>query len=216
MIRITTYCMKPHFLSVLLQSLAGLPATITIRHDSDDLLKGPPADMLFINDTPDEIVLVNQIRKSDPGTPVIFIKNEFGPYLPDSGNNIFINGNVSVTCLFPKLQALLNSYAVSSRQSEIRFGNSVFNYANRELIFENYKQLMSKKEAEMLRAFYLNRNNIILKDEIVRLVWGRNDMSAQRSFSVYLTNLKKIIRREESIAIRTVRGLGYIFYMDHV
>jgi hypothetical protein len=219
MIRITTYCIKPHSLGVLLQSLAGLPATITMRHNNaDDLEKNSPADILFINGSHGEIDLPNQLSQSNANTETaeIIIRNELGTHQPDSDLNVIVNGNATITNLYPNLQTLLHSYAGTLRQPEIRFRNSVFNYLKREIVFEDCRKVLSKKEAEMLRTFYLNRNNIVLKDEIVSRVWGRNDISANRSFSVYLTNLKRIIRDEESIAIRTVRGLGYIFYMDHV
>jgi two-component system, OmpR family, response regulator VicR len=220
MIRITTYCITTQFLDILIKSLIDLPATITMKNCSDDLLESVPPSIFIINDFPDGLEVLQSIRKSDFLTPIIFVTNYVHPFTNEiknsiSGHNIIVEGYALERNLLPQLKVLIKTLSTLGKLPEIRFGNSVFNYVNREMVFADRRQVMTRREAEILKTLYLNRNNIVLRDDLIGRVWGKSDSSTQKSFSVYLCSLKKIIRRDESICIRTVRGRGYIFYMEN-
>lgn len=67
---------------------------------------------------------------------------------------------------------------------------------------------LSQKESALLEYFYKHPNRPIGYDEFAHRLWGYDQMPDDATIRSYIKNLRKILGEE---AIRTIRGVGYVF-----
>jgi DNA-binding response OmpR family regulator len=79
-----------------------------------------------------------------------------------------------------------------------------------ELICENSKVKLTLKEAQLLKYFFINKNKILAREDILTEIWGEDDYFLGRSMDVFISRLRKYITNDKFIDIRTVRGTGFI------
>jgi len=69
---------------------------------------------------------------------------------------------------------------------------------------------LTEKEALLLQEFIGNKNSLLKKKDILLKFWGESDYFLGRSLDVFITRLRKLLKEDSSIQIKTVRGQGYI------
>ncbi len=67
---------------------------------------------------------------------------------------------------------------------------------------------LTLKEYELLQLLVRNAPNVILREEIIRTVWGENYFGETRTLDMHVASLRKAIAGSEA-QITTVRGVGY-------
>ncbi len=83
-----------------------------------------------------------------------------------------------------------------------------FDKQNLLLIKDNKEINISKKEAEILEFFLLNRDQIVTIDEISHNIWSYENSPSGATIRTYIKNLRKLIGNEH---ISNIRGVGYRF-----
>lgn len=123
----------------------------------------------------------------------------------------------------PDLYRWVNSVIVRSRlttnpeplQYSVTIGNSTIDFNNRSFNTLNHRIHLSRKEAELLKIFCLNKGKLLSREQILKEVWKSCDYYTSKSMDVYLTKLRKLLKYESQAEIRNVHGTGYIF-LDNV
>ncbi len=70
---------------------------------------------------------------------------------------------------------------------------------------------LTMKEGMLLKYFINHQNKLVKREDILEELWGENDYFLGRSMDVFVSRLRKYLKKEKSVAIDTVRGTGYVF-----
>ena len=99
-------------------------------------------------------------------------------------------------------------------QTEFEFGQFHFNFPLRILTHtaadgtEN-KDKLSPKEAQLLRLFAINKNQVLSRSEALTKIWGEDNYFTARSMDVFVTKLRKYLKPDEQMEIVNIHGNGF-------
>ncbi|MDR2040234.1 MAG: winged helix-turn-helix domain-containing protein [Bacteroidales bacterium] len=68
---------------------------------------------------------------------------------------------------------------------------------------------LNKKENAILYALCIQQGNVVERNALLEENWGSSGMIYSRSLDTYLTTLRKYLKKDPSIQIVTVKGVGY-------
>jgi len=79
-----------------------------------------------------------------------------------------------------------------------------------KIVTETEEHQITIREAELLRYFINNINQVVSREKILNEVWGKNDYFMGRSMDVFISRIRKYLQNEKSIELETIRGVGFI------
>lgn len=116
--------------------------------------------------------------------------------------------------LLCRLQVILRRSQVETKENDtppvFQIGQYQFNYCRQELVFGESIHRLTEKESEVLRLLCLNQNQILRRDEAVEQIYGKRDYFLGRSFDVFISKLRKLLRQDPNISIDNVFRVGFI------
>ncbi|HHS95611.1 MAG TPA: winged helix family transcriptional regulator, partial [Phaeodactylibacter sp.] len=74
---------------------------------------------------------------------------------------------------------------------------------------EEHKAKLSPKEAQLLRLFALNINDILPRSEALTKIWQDDNYFTARSMDVFVTKLRKYLSLDADIEIINIHGNGF-------
>ena len=97
---------------------------------------------------------------------------------------------------------------------EFTLGDYHFNYPLRILTFKNAegetsKDNLSPKEAHLLRLFCIHKNNVLERSVALTKIWGEDNYFTARSMDVFVTKLRKYLKKDEKLEIVNIHGNGF-------
>jgi DNA-binding response OmpR family regulator len=95
-----------------------------------------------------------------------------------------------------------------------QIGNYLFDYNLQELRYQDQVYRITEKENEILRLLCLHQNQILRRDDAVEQVYGRRDYFLGRSFDVFISRLRKLLKDDPRINIENVFKVGFILKID--
>ncbi len=171
----------------------------------------------------DGFTLAINIRKTDKNIPLIFLTAK--SMIEDKieglkiGGDDYITKPFSIDELILKIEIFLKRSIVYTYNNEdekfFKFGKYEFNFENLYLLFNNKKQALTLKEAELLRFFCKNQNIILNRSVILKSVWGDDDYFMGRSLDVFISRLRKYINNDSNVKIETLHGVGFKFVVKN-
>lgn len=166
----------------------------------------------------DGFSLAHDIRKKNNVTPIIFLtaramKEDVVKGLK-IGADDYITKPFSTEELLLRIEAILRrtqlTGIVSQTTSDVfKIGKFIFNYNNQTIVFDTEVQMLTRKEADLLRVLCVNMNNVVRRENALKLVWGDDDYFMGRSMDVYITKLRKILKNDPSINIINIHRTGF-------
>lgn len=93
-------------------------------------------------------------------------------------------------------------------------GTFSFDAINHKLLLKNEEQKLTEKETVLIQYLYTHKNVMIKREDLLKDVWGNDDFFSGRSMDVFISRLRKYFKRDSSIAIESVRGVGLIFKIN--
>lgn len=90
-------------------------------------------------------------------------------------------------------------------------GQYKFDHQSLLLIHNSGNIRLTEKEALLLRYFYLNKNRLIKREEVLLQLWKSDDYFSGRSLDVFVSKLRKYLGADDQISLETVRGIGFEF-----
>lgn len=165
----------------------------------------------------DGFTLAEKIKSFSPEVPLIFLTAKALKIDKLKGFKMgaddYIVKPVDEEELMARIHAIIKrSGAINSEQqpSLFKIGDYEFDYPNQALVFEGKKQLITTKEADILRLLCLNKGNLLDRQTTLRELWGENDYFNRRSMDVFISKLRKYLGKDPSVKITNVHGKGFV------
>ncbi|KQC00965.1 response regulator transcription factor [Pedobacter sp. Hv1] len=163
----------------------------------------------------DGFTLAQQIRKVNSVIPILFLtaKTEIADLITGykSGGNDYLKKPFSLDELFLRVDELLKRTQKQEplNLSDIHIGNYNFSHHKQELIFDQEVIKLSSRESELLLLLYKNKNNLTDRKMALLSLWGDDSFFNTRTMDVFITKLRKHLKKDQRIEILNVRGMGY-------
>ena len=88
-------------------------------------------------------------------------------------------------------------------------GKYHFDYLSQKLTINDTAHSLTTKEAELLKLFFLNINQLVERELALKLIWGNDSYFTGRSMDVFITKLRKYLKDDPALEIVNVHGMGY-------
>jgi len=165
----------------------------------------------------DGFTLAGKIREKDQGVPIVFLTAK--TLKSDIIEGFKIGADDYITKPFNSEELLYRVQAVLKRSQkapdpredikEFSIGEYHFNYPLRILTFSDNKQKLSPKEAQLLKMFCRFKNEVLLRSDALKKIWGEDNYFTARSMDVFITKLRKYLSKDENLEIVNIHGNGF-------
>ena len=164
----------------------------------------------------DGIKLPREIRLLNPDIPIIFLtaKNQKEDIIDGfkSGADDYITKPFSMEELLYRIEAILRrttSPAVNRKSESYSIGGYSFDTLKQMLAFNDQTIKLTTKESELLELLCRHGNEILERNFALKTIWIDDNYFNARSMDVYITRLRKYLKKDPSVKILNVHGRGY-------
>lgn len=165
----------------------------------------------------DGFTIAEEIRKYDTEVPIIFLSakslKEDKIHGLKIGADDYMTKPFSIEELILKIEIFLKRSKVSNRQEEpssYRVGQYDFDYSNLRLGIEgNDPRSLTQREADLLRLFVQNKDEVMKRSFILESIWGEDDYFMGRSLDVFISRLRKYLKEDPLLKIENIHGVGF-------
>ena len=162
----------------------------------------------------DGFSLAKDIRAIDDDIPIIFLtaKSQTSDVVEgfSIGGNDYLKKPFSMEELIVRVKSLLQRGSLQKQTKLISIGDFQFDFPKQELTYkEDMSQKLTHREAHLLFHLIKNKNQVLDRSLILNKLWGTDDFFSARSMDVFITKLRKKLKKDNSIEIINVRGFGY-------
>jgi two-component system, OmpR family, response regulator len=164
----------------------------------------------------DGLTLAKEIRSINPDVPIIFLtaKNQKDDIIEGfiSGADDYITKPFFMDELLYRIEAILRRTAnkvVRKKGEPYIIGGYTFDPLNQLLVFEGKQIKLTTKESELLELLCHHGNNILERNFALKTIWIDDNYFNARSMDVYITRLRKYLKKDPAVKILNVHGRGY-------
>lgn len=163
----------------------------------------------------DGFTIARRIREKDTHTPILFLTAKSlkedrlkGLRL---GADDYITKPFSIEELMLKVEIFLrrSQIPIPDNASEYALGQFRFDYQNLLLKGDGEPRQLTQKEADLLKLFVEQRNQVIRRSDILKKLWGEDDYFLGRSLDVFISRLRKYLRKDTQLKIENIHGVGF-------
>lgn len=166
----------------------------------------------------DGFSLAEEIRKTDKETPIVFLTARSMTEDVIKGFSIgahdYVKKPFSMEELIVRVQSILDRAGSSSpalSRNIFQLGQYSFDFEKQTLTHPKEKRSLTPREAELLKMLCQNTNAVVDRKAILKKIWGDDSFFNGRSLDVFMTKLRKYLKKDENIRIINLRGEGYKF-----
>ena len=161
----------------------------------------------------DGFTLAKEIREENKSIPIIFLtaKSQTKDVLEGFkfGGNDYLKKPFSIEELIVRMNALLDRTLLKTNTENIKIGKYSFNVIKQTLTFLGEEQQLTHRESQLLFSLFEKKNQVLDRTLILNKLWGSADFFNARSMDVFISKLRKKLRRDLNIQIISIRGFGY-------
>lgn len=165
----------------------------------------------------DGFELTSKIRALDRDVPIFFLSSKILKEDRIKGLKIgaddYLVKPFSIEELLLKIEIFLNRFKKSGTEDRLDYecGGYRFNAANYLLQYGEEKTKLTQREAQLLKLFLDNRDQVLRREDILKKLWGDDDYFLGRSLDVFISRLRKLLAKEPGIIIENLHGVGFRF-----
>ncbi len=167
----------------------------------------------------DGFTLAEKIHKSDPEMPFLFLTAK--SLKSDKMKGFELGAEDYITKPFDEEELLCRINVILRRSAKavaelealptaFQIGNYHFDYNRQELGFKEQIWRVTEKENEVLRLLCLHKNRILRRDDAVEKIYGKRDYFLGRSFDVFISRIRKMLKHDPKVSIDNVFKVGFI------
>lgn len=170
----------------------------------------------------DGYTICRTIRLENMLVPVLFLtaKNTSSDKIAGLkiGADDYLTKPFNLEELLLRVQNLIRRGAQSTT---IAPSNAIFKFGVNEVNFSTYeittingeKQVLSKREIQLLKLLIDRKNEVVSREDILKTVWGYDIYPSTRSIDNYILAFRKYFESNQRnpIYFHSVRGVGYKF-----
>jgi DNA-binding response OmpR family regulator len=165
----------------------------------------------------DGFTLTTEIRKENNEVPILFLtaKSQAKDVVEGFtiGGNDYLKKPFSMEELIVRIHNLLSKN--NFKPKTVLLGAFTFDLARQFLQYKNEEKInITHREAHLLHHLLQNKNQVLDRSKVLKELWGDDDFFNARSMDVFITKLRKKLKKDESIQIVNVRGFGYKLICD--
>lgn len=166
----------------------------------------------------DGFTLSKEIKKINNAVPFIFLTAKL--MKEDRLIGLKLGADDYITKPFEADELVLRIRNILKRSGQT-IPSSIFEIEGYTLDFDNLNlkhelgdQILTLKEAELLRYLIQHKNQLVKIHTILEKLWGEDDYFLGRSMNVFISRLRKYLHHSPLISIENIRSVGYIL-KDH-
>ncbi len=165
----------------------------------------------------DGFSLAKDIRKVDKNIPIIFLtaKSQKENIIKafKLGGDDYLTKPFSIEELLVRMEAIMKRTPPQKKiklDDNFELGNYTYIH-NQNLLLDNNKNehRLTTKENELLKLFCLNVNTKVDRNTALIKIWGDDSYYNARSMDVYIAKLRKYLKDDPKIEIKTIHGHGF-------
>jgi two-component system, OmpR family, response regulator VicR len=188
----------------------GSQAMNTVRQDEFDLCI---LDVMLPDF--DGFAIAEEIRKYNTQVPIIFLTAK--SMKEDRIRGLKLGGDDYMTKPF-SIEELILKIEIFLRRSKVNaapvptyltIGNYLLDHKNLTLKLGDKAKGLTQKEADLLKLFIENKNQVIKRSYILESLWGEDDYFLGRSLDVFISRLRKYLSEDERIKVENIHSVGF-------
>lgn len=170
----------------------------------------------------DGFTVCETARREGRDTPVLFLTAKGGAddriHGLEAGGDDYLPKPFQLRELLLRVAAILRRRmrydAMTALEPVVRFGGNSFDFRSfRGRSYDGVEQVLTQKEAMILKVLVEREGQVVWRDEIIEQVWGDDVMPSTRTIDNFIVRLRKRFEADsdEPRHFHTVRGVGYRF-----
>lgn len=165
----------------------------------------------------DGFTLAKEIRLSDKKTPIVFLTAKSMKEDTIEGFKIgaddYLTKPFSMEELLLRLKAILRRASVkdlaTNDQKEFEFGRFKFLSDKQLLKIDDAEIKLTTKENDLLKLLCASKDEILVRSTALKKIWHDDTYFNARSMDVYITKLRKHLKKDQNVQILTIHGQGF-------
>ncbi len=164
----------------------------------------------------DGLTLAREIRLTNTEIPIIFLtaKNQKEDVLEGfkSGADDYITKPFSMEELLYRVEAILRrttGASVNKKDENYIIGEYTFDPLKQILSHKGVPVKLTTKESELLDLLCRQGTEILERNFALKTIWVDDNYFNARSMDVYITRLRKYLRKDSTVKILNIHGKGY-------
>jgi DNA-binding response OmpR family regulator len=164
----------------------------------------------------DGLALAKAVRSIDPAIPIIFLtaKNQEDDIIEGfkTGADDYITKPFNMEELLYRIEAIFRRTIspVDVKGEELnRIGDYIFDNRRQLLTFREQQISLTTKESELLDLLFRHKNEILERNYALKSIWIDDNYFNARSMDVYITRLRKYLKKDPGVKILNIHGRGY-------
>mgnify|MGYP000336099467 CR=1 FL=1 len=205
---------------IIKESLETRDFKVILCHDGDVALseyKKNKPDLLVLDvmmPKKDGFTLAKEIRAENTQIPILFLtaKSQTSDVVEgfSIGGNDYLKKPFSMEELIVRMNSLLQRQKLQDTEEIFTIGAFQFHFKKQVLTYKTEPAVqLTHREAHLLYHLNNNKNNVLDRSTILKKLWNDDDFFSARSTDVFITRLRKKLKKDESTQIINVRGYGY-------
>lgn len=163
----------------------------------------------------DGFSLAAEMRRLEPGTPFLFLTARSLRTDKLKGFSIgaddYLVKPIDEEELVARIQVILRRSAGHAPVVQVyQIGAYSFDLSNQKLCFEGEEQLLTEREAQLLRLLCDHEGRLLSRQLVLKILWNQSDYFTRRSMDVFISRLRKYLSGDPGIQIENVYGSGFI------
>ena len=161
----------------------------------------------------DGFTMLKKLRQYKNDTPVLLLSAKSDTNDKIEGLNIgaddYLTKPFNTEELLARIRALLRRKEVFTGD-QLSFNDILLDRNTFELIKDDKKIILGKKEFQILEMLILNKGKSVDKEKLIEKIWGYETNAEYNTIEVYISFLRKKFNAVNAqTEIKSIRGIGY-------
>jgi two-component system OmpR family response regulator len=167
----------------------------------------------------DGFTLAREVRMVNKNIPVVFLtaKSMKEDIIEgfNQGADDYISKPFNTEELLVRVQAVIRrAKPKEDGTEEFQVGLYRFNAKNQTLDFKGEHDKLTTKESDLLKLLCLNQTEVLDRNFALKAIWHNDSYFSSRSMDVYITKLRKYLKKDPKVQIINIHGKGFKLYVE--